>query len=59
MQDLITVPDRSVMAEYRGEQVKCHPVYLSTEVIMKLVDIAVEEGFEYIYEDTLRKLLGL
>ncbi|CAL1776692.1 hypothetical protein BRC2024_FNJIJEUR_CDS_0005 [Acinetobacter phage vB_AbaP_Tama] len=59
MQDFIAVPDRSVMAEYKGEQVECHPIYLSTEVLLKLQDIVIAEGFEYLYEDTLRKLLGL
>ena len=49
----------SVEVEYNGETIKVHPIYLSTEVVMKLQDIGIQEGYEYLYEDTVRKLLGI
>ena len=55
----ITDAPTSVEVEYNGETIKVHPVYLSTEVVMKLQDIGIQEGYEYLYEDTVRKLLGI
>ncbi|AYD85905.1 hypothetical protein HOU31_gp52 [Acinetobacter phage vB_AbaP_46-62_Aci07] len=55
----ITDVSTSVEVEYNGETIKVHPVYLSTEVVMKLQDIGIQEGYEYLYEDTVRKLLGI
>ncbi|WKV23654.1 hypothetical protein vBAbP7_0050 [Acinetobacter phage vB_Ab-P-7] len=59
MADFTKGPLTSVKVEYKGETIKVHPVYLSTEVVMRLQDIGMKEGYEYLYEDTIRKLLGI
>ncbi|APW79837.1 hypothetical protein AS12_gp49 [Acinetobacter phage vB_AbaP_AS12] len=59
MTDFTKGPLTTVKVDYKGELIKVHPVYLSTEVVMKLQDIGLAEGFEYLYEDTVRKLLDM